>query len=800
MPEARVVSTIPVPRYATALIQALQFSNAGGGELERLNQEEWRKLLEVCDSSQLTLLVGHLCRPNLPEQVRARIDRNYVDNAHRFDRLKAAVVEMSDCLARQSIDFCLLKGFAHSPDFTPDPRLRAQGDIDLWCQSGQLMQARDALLDLGYRPIGKSKGRHLDPMIRETSWEWRGDYFARDLPIPIDLHFSMWDEKMEGIPGPRELDLWERRHTLLVEDRSVQVLDPADALAFAALHLMMHLLHGDLRLQRAWELAYFIQARAADDEFWLRWRRLHAGESGQLQLIAFTLVYHWFGCRRPVLLETEANSLPGDVLLWLSKYSWSPVVNLFVPNKDEVWLNLCLLKSFHGKASVFLRRLLPLQAVADGNTVRNEGQSKNSNSAFLRFRFLWERTGHHARTMPLTCMRGLEWWWIRQQLGRDFLLFLSASVLFDFGEFVFFLLYNIYLLECGFDEKFIGQAAAVLTAGTFIGVIPAAAITHRAGLRNTIIIAVLGTAAATSFRALAVWQPALLASAFLNGLFMSFWAVSLPPAVASLTNSRNRTLGFSLITSIGIGVGALAGLIGGRLPVFLTHLNSSLTSIGSSRAALLAGSGFAALAIIPAAWLRFPALPSTTPVRKQYPHNSFVYGFLAALFVWTIGTAGFNPFFNVYFSRHLHVSVAQVGLVFSYAQVAQVLAIPLTPVILKRTGDVRGIAMMQLATAIALGLLAMVSNSRWGTLLYIAYMSFQYMSEPGLFSMLMSRVDRSQQSGAAALNFLITSLAGMLAAAIAGSMLPHLGYEPVLAVCAGVIVIAATIFYFFVGR
>jgi predicted MFS family arabinose efflux permease len=713
--------------------------------------------------------------------------------------LKAAVIEMSDCLSQRSIGFCLLKGFAHSPDFTPDMRLRAQGDIDLWCRPSQLMKAREALLDLGYRPFGKSKGRHLDPMIRETNWEWRGDYYAGDLPIPIDLHFSLWDEKMEGIPGPGECDLWDRRRTLLLEGRLIQVLDLTDALAFAALHLMMHLLHGDLRLQRAWELAYFIQARTDDDDFWRRWRSLHSGESGQLQLISFMLVCRWFGCRRPRLLEKE-NWLPEDVLLWLDRFGFSPVENLFVPNKDEVWLNLCLLKSFRGKARVFLRRLLPLQAMAGGSGPQQDGQSNNGSAAFLRAHSLLSRCAYHMRTTPPLFIRGIEWWWIRQQLGSSFLIFLGVSVLFDFGEFVFFLLYNLYLLGAGFDEKFIGQISAAQTAGAFIGAIPAAAITHRAGLSNTVRLALLGTVAVNSFRALAVSPSALWAAAFLNGLFLSFWAVSLPPAVAGLTNNRNRTLGFSLITSIGIGIGAIAGLVGGRLPELLRHMHPSLSSIASSRAALLLGSAFAALAVIPTLWLRFPSAPPAEKVRKQYPRGRFIYSFLAALFVWTLGTAAFNPFFNVYFSRHLNVTVARIGLIFSYSQIAQVMMIPFAPFILKRTGDIRGIAMMQVATAIALALLAVVSDSFWGTLLYVAYMSFQYMSEPGLFSMLMSRVERSRQSGAAALNFLTTSLAGILAAAIAGSMFFRVGYEPVLVFCAGVILIAATIFYLFIPK
>jgi predicted MFS family arabinose efflux permease len=173
---------------------------------------------------------------------------------------------------------------------------------------------------------------------------------------------------------------------------------------------------------------------------------------------------------------------------------------------------------------------------------------------------------------------------------------------------------------------------------------------------------------------------------------------------------------------------------------------------------------------------------------------------MATLFIWSIGTGGFNPFFNVYFSRYLHVTVAQIGLISCYAQITQVVAIPLAPLILKRVGEVRGIAGMQLATAVTLGLLALVSNSILATFLYVAYMTFQYMSEPGLLSMLMSRVDHSEQNGASALNFLVTSLAGIFAATAAGAMLSRLGYGPTFATCAAVIATAAIGFYVFVSE
>lgn len=789
-----LLSRTRIPPHGVALLQALRFSGADRKALKYLRDPEWASLLEICDSGQLTLLLGYLCGPFLPEWVRSRIDRNYADNAHRFGRVKAATLEISDRLSQQSIDFALLKGFSHSPALTPDPLLRAQGDIDIWCRPERIYEARDALLSLGYSPVGKSAGRHLDPMIRETDWQWRGDYFARDLPIPVDLHYKLWDEELERLPGPVEADIWARRAVTAVDRRLIPALGPEDSVAFAALHLMMHVLHGDPRLQRAWELGYVLSNRLFDNDFWFSWQSLYGAKTRELQVIAFQLSDRWFGCGLPDVIEDEARRFPPDVSLWIDRYAFSPVEALFAPNKDEIWLNLALLSSFRDKAHILSRRLLPLRA--GQRKVQSEIQSTTPEKKQpVPVKLLAQRAAYHTRTLVPTCVQGLKWCWLRQRLGRDFLVFVFCSVLFDFGEFIFFLLYNLYLLDRGYTEQFLGQVSAALTAGTFVAVLPVAAVTRRIGPRYGVILGILGTVSATVLRALVPWKPALIGAAFLNGAFMSFWAVSLPPAVAALTNARNRTLAFSFITSLGIGIGSLAGLIGGRLPSMLAHANPSLSSAAAKQIVLLVGSGLAVFALFPAMLLRFPTFQAAEAAKKVYPRHRFIYTFLAALFIWTVGTGAFNPFFNAYFSRHLQLSVERIGAIFSYGQMAQVVVILLAPAIAVKIGEVKSVACMQLATAGMLVLLAFVSNPWLAGIVYVAYMCFQYMTEPSLFSMLMTRVAPSEQSGASAMNFLVTSLAGILAALGAGALFPKAGYRFTLMVCASVTVAAAGLFY-----
>jgi hypothetical protein len=328
--------------------------------------------------------------------------------AVRQSRLDSALKEIAHRFTTAKIDFALLKGCAHGPEFGPDISLRATSDVDLWCMPEEIERARAELIGVGYRCIGEDHGRHLAPMIREKDWRWCGDFYAPDLPLPIELHHRLWDEEMEWIQGPPEGAFWHRRSQFDVDGVTISVLALPDALAFSALHLLMHILHGDLRLQRAWEIAYFLQRHLADDFFWHEWINLHPPHLRQLELLIFVLVEKWFGCKLPKMIQSEAETLAPDVTIWIKHYGFSPVEALFSSNKTELWLNLCLIPSLRNKMRVFLRRLLPIHG---SKTV-----SLNENGTP---RSILSRASHHVRTLGPTLAEGLEWWRIRKAPSKS---------------------------------------------------------------------------------------------------------------------------------------------------------------------------------------------------------------------------------------------------------------------------------------------------------------------------------------------------------------------------------------------
>lgn len=383
-------------------------------------------------------------------------------------------------------------------------------------------------------------------------------------------------------------------------------------------------------------------------------------------------------------------------------------------------------------------------------------------------------------------------WWLEKNLRRNFWEFLSVSFLYDSGMFIFFLLYNLYLLDLGFREDFLGWTAAAVSFGSIAGSLPGGWFTHRLGLRRSMLLCLSAVPAIYASRAVSTSGPWLLALAFVGGFAGSLWAVALPPAVAQLTDDANRPFAFSVVFAAGIGFGVLAGIVGGQLPHWLLPLLPTPTPRGSKRAALLLACALTALGLWPGSRLRFAQSPAAE--KRHFPRNPFVRRFFPALALWSFATGAFDPFFNAYFAHGLGVSVGRIGAILAGSQLCQVIGIMAAPWLFRRCGTVVGIFYTQVACAAALFWLAAVSWLGSAAAAYICFAGFQWMSEPGMYSLLMSKVSPHERAGASALNLLVASGSQAIAAAVAGQAFTRFGYAPVMKAVGAAIVVSAVIF------
>jgi predicted MFS family arabinose efflux permease len=121
-------------------------------------------------------------------------------------------------------------------------------------------------------------------------------------------------------------------------------------------------------------------------------------------------------------------------------------------------------------------------------------------------------------------------------------------------------------------------------------------------------------------------------------------------------------------------------------------------------------------------------------------------------------------------------------------------ALLLAPAVIRQLGLLGGIVVMMTATAFGLVGLAAQPSGGAAIAAYMAYMSFQWMSEPGLNTLLMNHIDERERSGASALNYLVAFGAQALAAFGAGSLFTQFGYGWTLAGAAALALVAAGLF------
>ncbi len=406
-----------LPSSCAAILSALQFNQPDAEGVQRLTDDEWRAALDFCDRAQLTLVLQQRCGALLPAWVDQRVTGNIDANNRRCARLVEEYFRIAQRLQEAGIAHIVLKGFTHVPLFVPALKYRLQADLDLLLDSRDLDGARQILLDLGFE-AGNGQARvpmdHLPPFIRKTGWRWSGDFFDPDRPAVVEIHHRLWDEGTELFAVEGLKTFWDRRTPLAFNGRPLPSFGLADQFGYASLHAVRHLLRGDLKVFHVYELACFLEGQRERQNLWEDMRSNHSSSLHQVEAISAALAQAWFGCQLPGLIEQKIQQLPPPIAQWLSRYAPAPVIALFRPNKDELWLHLSLLSSWSRRFRLIRRRLAPL--TLPGHVEANFVPAENLTPA-LRARkwvaygrFLGSRAVFHAKA-TLSILAGSAAWW-----------------------------------------------------------------------------------------------------------------------------------------------------------------------------------------------------------------------------------------------------------------------------------------------------------------------------------------------------------------------------------------------------
>ncbi|HKV49464.1 MAG TPA: MFS transporter [Candidatus Acidoferrales bacterium] len=787
-----------LPSDAIATVAALRFSDADSRQLSALTSTEWSNLLTRHEFVRLTIPLRQTQSEHMPLWVQSRVDRHIADNVSRLERIKADYREIARICCEVGAEHLVIKGFAQWPGFTDHPCFHLQSDIDLYCPRESIDLARNAVLRLGYESSKDTRERatdHIPALIRRTAWHWNGNYFDPEMPVSIELHHCFWNTRAFRFGVEVEREFWERRVDRCLDGLIFPALSLQDNLTHSALQLLRDCLQDATSPAKLYQLARFLHLTRNDDAFWGLWSELESDQLSQMAAISFRAAKDVFACEMNEAADKEVRLLPGAINKWFECFGRAIFDRRLHRPQAGIWLHLALVEAAADRRALAIKHFLPyrpisLEAFADRDTVKSvrpaAGSIRRKRAQHLRMHAFGR-----ARAFCPTLVQGLRYWWNTKNMGRSYWTFYGASLLFDLGMYIFFLLYNVYLLDRSFTARFLGLIVSAGALGSVFGTLFGGVLSNRLGLRRSLMICLPVVAVISMLRAVIGLPAVLMGLAFAGAAFAAVWAIGLCPAVAQMTTEDNRAFGFSVILSSGIAVGILGGFTGGHLPDWVRE-GVAASQLHAEQIALLIGCALVALAAWPISRINFGAV--TVRSKTVYPRNGFLWRFLPAIAVWSLVTGGFSPFFNAYFSQQFHMPVSRIGTMLSLSQLSQVCAVLIAPLLFRRIGLIKGVMSTQIAAGIALACLAAAPAGFWAAALFTVFSAFEWMNEPGIFTLLMSRVSPEERTGASALMFLVISLSQAAAGALAGAGFARFGYPPVMFVIAIIACIAAALF------
>lgn len=285
--------------------------------------------------------------------------------------------------------------------------------------------------------------------------------------------------------------------------------------------------------------------------------------------------------------------------------------------------------------------------------------------------------------------------------SRNAKLYLVKILLDALNLGIYSVIFNLYILELGYDTTFLGNLLSLEALSIAFFSIPAGIISDRIGRKTSILISAIS---ASSFYFILVTNTnssVLLLCEVLIGASFSLFSVSSAPFMVENSAKEERTHLFSVSSALFILGGMGGNFLGGFLPQLSISLGAASGLLESYRAALLVSVAFSFLSIIPILFFIERARAEKKAFREmvlfRHIESRKIIAFLLVplcLGFFAVGLIG--PFFNVVFSIRLGATASQIGLIFMATQTSAAFTTLLAPVVSKKFGKIRAIAFLRI--------------------------------------------------------------------------------------------------------
>jgi len=394
--------------------------------------------------------------------------------------------------------------------------------------------------------------------------------------------------------------------------------------------------------------------------------------------------------------------------------------------------------------------------------------------------------------------------------GRNPKLYLWGLFFCFLGQSIFSLLFNLYLRSLGFGDSNIGQILSKVSLGSAVAAIPAAILFRRIPARALLVGSAVLAAAGYALQASLTAPELLLLVAFLSGMILTIFRLSIAPVAMREAAREARPFLFSA----SFGVTFISAIVGSALGGALPHVFQNLVANDrlALRWSLVVGAGVTLLSALPFLAMEARPAPDASSAGERIPNPleqirdlfEIDWGLHLKLILPAamvgLGAGLIIPFLNLYFRDRFGLSAGQIGILFSVMQGFMVAGNLFGPAVSKRLGMVRGVVWTQLASVPFMVVLAVSGFFPLVVAAFFIRGGLMNMNQPLASHFAMEVVPERDHTLTNSLLSLSWFLAWSVSAEIGGALIQRKGYTEPLLLAAGLYVGASILYWAFFRR
>lgn len=383
---------------------------------------------------------------------------------------------------------------------------------------------------------------------------------------------------------------------------------------------------------------------------------------------------------------------------------------------------------------------------------------------------------------------------ITDTFHRNVRLFIIRSIILSAYQGIYDVIFNLYILDMGFHEDFLGTMLALSLLTSSIASVPAGILADRYNKRDLMLAFSLLSFLSVVPLFLTSSPMVLLFFSAVGGLCGSVGAVCATPFLTE--NCERDTVRIFSLNSAFSWMACIAGnTAGGVLPLLAMRL---LPDAGRYRVTMLIS-----LALLLAGWSVLLLMKDGTskprtrkPFTIRFSPNLLKLTLISAL--TGVGTGAIVPYFNVYFTKVLGAGPSEIGIVFAATNALMVAGFAITPRLASWLGKVRATTLTQMASMPFLIIMALTTSFMAGSIAYTLRMFFMNLGGPAVTSLQMQLIDPDERGFAIGFMSAASGVVVSAATYVSGLFMAQGNYMlPYAATCVAYFLAAGLLYHFF---